>query len=307
MSVDWEQLLTIDCGKVAELFVQQKGFSDTKIQVRGYTLPFVGTQQKWDALLAFLRKQLLKYVFPEQERPDNIDWALARDKFGNNDPEKDGKLGEMLLYVFVEAFLKTPLMAYKLKDLSNPNDQVKGADGVFIGEYQGQKALLIGESKIHKTLASAIKSTLESLQRFHDNAAPYANELLVAKKYPKERGLKGESLDTILAILDRSVDHILVHPVFVSYDLGKIGEISEKSNDSYSAENALREILDREVTDWKTKIIEKKNIFPKPFQVFLDFFFLPVEDTLNLRKHFYELLHGHPYIGTKANGINKGD
>jgi len=205
----------------------------------------------------------------------------------------------MLLYVFVEAFLKTPLMAYKLKDLSNPNDQVKGADGVFVGEYNNQLALLIGESKIHATLATAISSTFCSLQRFHDKAGPYENELLISRKYPKERGLDGDFLDTVLAILDGKTDRILVHPIFISYDFDEISRISGDATNSDTAEKLLGDLLKTEITNLHTTIINKKQNFPKPFQVFLDFFFLPIEDTLKLREHFYEMLHGHPYVATK--------
>jgi hypothetical protein len=301
LNVDWTALLTVDCTTAAALFVPHPGHSDTKIQIRGYTIPFTGTQQTFADLIDFLRRQLLKYVFPEKERPSDIDWALARNKFGDNDPQSDGKLGELLLYVLVEAFLRTPLMAYKLKDLGNPNDQVKGADGVFVGEYQGQPALLIGESKIHQTVASAIKSTLESLHRFHNNAGPYATELMIARKYPAERGLSKDAVTSVHAIMNRDVG-ILVHPVFVSYDLAQIAQISQSTLDADSAEAALRKQLATEVLEWQTRIAGLKGDYPKPFQVFLDFFFLPVEDSLQLRKHFYELLHGHPFTPPAPNG-----
>ncbi|MFA7403308.1 MAG: DUF1837 domain-containing protein [Pelobacteraceae bacterium] len=294
MGVNWEELLTVDCQKAAELFVCHPGFVDSKIQIRGYTIPFSGTQQNFNEIMNFLRRQLLKYVFPEKERPEDIDWAIGRDKFGDNNPISDGKLGEMLLYVFVEAFLKTPLMAYKLKDLGNPNDQVKGADGVFIGEYQGQPALLIGESKIHQTVSAAVKSAMESLQRFHENAGPYATELLVSRKYPEERELSGEILDSVFAIMNREKG-ILVHPVFIAYDFAKIGTVSQNAKESISAEEALQQHIKKEVEEWQAKIAAHKCIYPKPYQVYLDFFFLPVENSLQLRNHFYELLHGHPY------------
>lgn len=297
MSVEWDQLLTVDCAKVAELFVRHAEHSDTKVQIRGYTIPFTGTQQKYNDLMVLLRQQLLMYVFPDQERPPDIDWALGRDKFGDIDPKSDGKLGEMLLYVFVEAFLKTPLMAYKLKDLGNPNDQVKGADGVFVGEYDGQPALLIGESKIHQSVPSAIKSTMESLQRFHVNAAPYTNELMIARKYPAERGLSGEVLEAALSLMTRK-EGILVHPVFVSYDWEEIAAASRDATTAQDAEAAIHAQIGDELRDLASQITSQRTPFPRPFQVHLDFFFLPVEDCLGLRNHFYEMLHGHPYEST---------
>jgi hypothetical protein len=294
MTIKWAELLTVDCNKFTELFVDHTPHIDHKICIRGHTIQFTGTQQKFTKLMDFLEEQMESYVFPEAERKAST-WRKARDKFGNIAPDSDGKLGEMLLYIFVEAILGTPLMAYKLKDLGNPNDQVKGADGVFVGEYQGQQALLIGESKIHDTLGSAISSTFTSLTRFHDQANFHENELLLSRKYPRERAMSGDQLDAALRILDEEYE-ILVHPVFVSYSFDKVASVSADATTRQEAEIALAKHIDNEMESWKKKILKKKSKHPRPFQVYLDFFFLPVENSLQLREHFYELLHGHPYV-----------
>lgn len=300
MPIDWENLLTVECNKLTSLFIDQGGYSEAKLKIRGYSLPFVGTQQRWDGVVDELSRMMLKYVFPETERPEDIDWHKARDKFGNISPKSDGKLGEMLLYFLVEASLKTPLMGYKLKDLSNPNDQVKGADGVFIGEYQGEVALLIGESKIHKNLKGAIASAIVSLHRFHNDAGPYTNELSVARKYPKERGLSKEEIETVLCVLDGTTDRVIVHPVLVSYDFKEIETISLAAKNKTEADRMLAEALGTEIEAWKATIESRKKWFPKPYQVYLDFFFIPAESSLQLRDQFYEKLHGHPYDYEKA-------
>tara|TARA_R110002095_G_scaffold179858_1_gene157365 strand:+ start:100 stop:996 length:897 start_codon:yes stop_codon:yes gene_type:complete len=293
MSVNWTELLTVDCSMFSGQFNKQADQKTGKINIRGFTIPFVGNQQKFNRLMNYLDKQLRAYVFPESEINEQT-WRKARDKFGNNNPEYDGKLGEMLLYIFVEAILGTPLMAYKLKDLGNPNDQVKGADGIFVGTYEGKRALLIGESKIHCDFKGAIKSAIESIQRFHDGYGPYSNELSIAKKFPRERELNQELLEETMRLLNEDYE-ILVHPVFISYSLDAISNISQKSSDKHEAENALRAHFETEINSLNQKILSHKNTYPKPYEVCLDFFFLPVEDCLKLRSNFYELLHGCPY------------
>lgn len=295
MAVNWETLLSVDATTIGSLFVSHRSKNAPKIDVRGFSIPFTGTQQRCEKLIQCLRRQLIKYVFPESQRPEDIDWAIARDKFGDNDPSSDGKLGEMLLYLFVEAYLNAPLMGFKLKDLGNPNDQVKGADGVFVGAYAGSPAILIGESKIHQTIASAVHSTLDSLQRFHDGSGPYTNELMIARKYPAERGLSPETLKVVDDLLTGAVDRILVHPVFISYDCKEIANISQSSATAPDAEKALEEYILSVSDTWMTTIDSHRSTFVKPFQVYLDFFFLPCEDSLALRNAFYEMLHGHPY------------
>lgn len=293
MCIDWEKYLTVKQIEFEEQFTRQEENCDGKIQIRGFSIPFLGTQQKFNKLLAYLDKQLQKYVFPEREIEDHT-WREARDKFGNNDPSRDGKLGEMLLYIFTEAVLGTPLMAYKLKDLGNPNDQVKGADGVFVGRYEEKRALLIGESKIHDDFGSAISSSLESIQRFHEGHSFYSNELQIAKKFPHERMLDSTALEEVLRLFDEDYE-ILVHPVFISYSMEEIKTISHRETQSADAEQSLKDYFISEIEELNKKIHSYKNSYPKPFQVSLDFFFLPVENSLNLRKDFYFLLHGCSY------------
>lgn len=295
MTVNFQNLITIDEEEFSKLFNCQCENNNLKINIRGYSIPFKGTQQNNRNLMVFLRRNLLKYVFPEQQRPEDIDWALARDKFGNISPATDGKLGEMLLYVFVEAILKAPLMAYKLKDLQNPNDQVKGADGVFIGEYRGQRALFIGESKIHKDIKEAISDAFESLQRFHDKKSPYDTELNIAKNYPAQRNLSEEEIKEILQIFDEEMDYVLGHPIFISYDFEEISKISLKALSQEEAEQRLKETILEEIKVWQSNIENQKKYYPKPFQVYLDFFFLPSENSLKLRNDFYCMLHNVDY------------
>lgn len=295
MAVDWNDLLTIDTEQIAKLLISHPLASSGKLAIRGYSIAFDGTQQRLEKLIERLRRQLLKYVFPESERPEDIDWALARDKFGDIDPSKDGKLGELLLYLFVEAFLKTPLMAYKLKDLGNPNDQVKGADGIFVGEYNNQLAVLIGESKIYADMNSAVKESLESLHRFHLAGAAFSTELMIARKYPSERNLQLETLKLVDELISGSTDRVIVHPVFISYSYQDISKISTSAIDAPRAEDELKKLLVEESKRWKKEIEQLQSKYPKPFQVYLDFFFLPCEDTMNLRNAFYQMLHGHPW------------
>lgn len=298
MPIDWTRLLTVDASEAAQLFVSHPVATAPKIRFRGFTLRFCGTQQGTVPLIDCLSRLLLKYVFPETERPADIEWRKARNKFGNNDPSRDGKAGEMLLYLFVEAFLRSPLMAYKLKDLGNSNDQVKGADGVFVGEYEGQPALLIGESKIHKDLDSAVGSTLGSLHRFHEGTAALTNELMIARKYPKERGLTQEELDAACQLMSTDSDRVLVHPVFICHDCVDIAEVAGMAKSQAEAEAALAPKMQTLAASWQAQVEGLRTKFSRPFQVFLDFFFLPVEDCLRLRQDFYEMLHGHPYEST---------
>jgi hypothetical protein len=119
--------------------------------------------------------------------------------------------------------------------------------------------------------------------------------MMIAKKYPKERGLNPEEIDVVLKIIDGELDRVVVHPVLVSYDFSEIKKISKSAKNKIDAEELLAKALEKEVNEWESCVREREKFFYKPFQVYLDFFFIPAEASIQMREHFYERLHGHPY------------
>ena len=91
------------------------------------------------------------------------------------------------------------------------------------------------------------------------------------------------------------MDYVLVHPVFISYDFEEISKISLKALSQEEAEQLLKETILEEIKIWQSNIENQKKYYPKPFQVYLDFFFLPSENSLKLRKDFYCMLHNVDY------------
>lgn len=69
----------------------------------------------------------------ECKKQDKEPWLKAAIYFGPVNPQNEGKYGELLLFLLVEAVLKTPMIAYKIKSLSDYKHQIKGSDGVFLG------------------------------------------------------------------------------------------------------------------------------------------------------------------------------
>lgn len=84
-----------------------------------------------------LHDNLTYYVYDENRIKDNPVCAgqNAGSYFGQKDPQADGKYGELLLFVLVESVLGCKMIAHKLKSLTNVIDQIKGGDGVFLGNY----------------------------------------------------------------------------------------------------------------------------------------------------------------------------
>jgi hypothetical protein len=298
--INWEELLSIDDGWVTKYLCSHVPHQDSKLYIRLYTLHFSGTQQRLDDIVEFLANQIPKFCFTQTEIQKLHDegkepWREAAKWFGDIDPDSDGKAGELMLFLLVEAVLKVPLIAYKIKSLTNTNDQVKGGDGIFIGNYMANTAILLGESKIKSRFSVALDEALDSLDRFHSSTGSLGHELLIAPQF-KRTDLSADELNYIYEkLLDFSTpEHrkcILVHPVFVAYNSTKIDEICSSAGNALEAEKGLRAYCSVNMQEIRDKLEQKLVPYKKVAQVYLDFFFLPLSDVSDFRHAFYRAIH----------------
>lgn len=82
------------------------------------------------------------------------------------DSVKSGELGELILFVLAEKFLKLPQVICKMNLKTSSNMHFHGADGVFLGKTENNNlALYWGESKIYEHFSTAVEDCLNSLNR----------------------------------------------------------------------------------------------------------------------------------------------
>lgn len=80
------------------------------------------------------------------------------------DSVKSGELGELILFVLAEKFLKLPQVICKMNLKTSSNMHFHGADGVFLGKTENNNlALYWGESKIYEHFSTAVEDCLNSL------------------------------------------------------------------------------------------------------------------------------------------------
>lgn len=227
------QIKWADCVRISEAWIEDylqehPIHSSAKLTVRAYSLLFSGTQQQFHSIVDFISDKIADFVLPSHEvaelnNANKPTFKRAAHYFGDTDPEKDGKYGELLLFLLTETVLKVPMVAHKMTLLTNTKDQVKGGDGIYFGEYNGQTALLIGESKIEQTLSKALSHALDSLDRFHGNwqtSQSFHHELIVASQILRQ-DLSIEQLDYLYKSFKPNTKeyraNILVHPVLIVY------------------------------------------------------------------------------------------
>lgn len=80
-----------------------------------------------------------------------------------------GKLGELILYLCIEKFFKAPKILSKISNLTDNQDQVKGADAVHAQYLNNQLVLFLGESKIWKQYGGACSDAVKSIKNSLDN------------------------------------------------------------------------------------------------------------------------------------------
>ncbi|WP_416442115.1 DUF1837 domain-containing protein [Leeuwenhoekiella sp. A16] len=240
---------------------------------------------------------ILNLVAEESERVERDTWSQIFNQsriFFRKKGESyiGGKYGELLLFALVESVLGCKMIAHKIKHLTNVNDEVKGSDGVFLGDYNNERAILFGESKIMQSLSGAIVDALGSINRYHNDRESAHNrnhELLIARDNIDTYEIDGVDIDELYDRLDPETEayksQILVHPIILMYERAFILKIQKKATSSDEFKELIsKELVKRlkqkqEVFDLVTNHIKNQNLEHS----FLDFFLFPVDDVSKFR------------------------
>ncbi|MCT3699007.1 DUF1837 domain-containing protein [Elizabethkingia anophelis] len=325
MGIDWKKKIKIDNEWVSRQLINHFSNKKLKITVRGYTPKSMGTKFSCDSLIEELGFMLPDYVHTEADKEKTLkqliskydeetgrkrlDVALLKDAqtfFGKKDPSTDGKYGELLLFALTESILKSKMVAHKIKGLSNPKDQVKGGDGIFLGNYEinnGEftQAILIGESKIMKGFSDCIDDAYDSLNRFHDpitqsefNAVEYlvASNTMFIDKSDLDYD---EVYDLLTPGTNAFKKQIMVHPILIMYNTAKIDTIERNAKDNSDFELMMKDFMEKEKSEFIKKIEDKMKAFPNIEKVYVDFFIFPFNNIDFFRNGMYYNIHKVPF------------
>lgn len=307
-TLNWVKLISVDPKWINDYLISHSDQPKCqgKIVTRVYSIRFSSNSEDIDRLVYYMKHRIPLYAFSKKELKELLKqaiqpWPEARDRyFGKVDPTYDGKCGEMLLYLFVEAVLGAPMIAHKIKcDSDNPNTQVHGSDGVFIGEYNGMQCMLLGEAKMRQTSESGLDDALKSVNKFYDpseGGQTIRNELVVVRDM-RSKSLSKKQFQYLEKVLNlRSEEYrriTKVHPVLIVYDESKIKEIEiacKEANDGEDRVSKEFQLLDQTLL---SSIIVKINAeWQELRKVYLDFFFVPVSSIDRFRQSFYQSLWG---------------
>lgn len=299
---DWTSHLTVNTEWVDKFFHLVPEVGELKVNVRALSIKFSGTTQECLSLADHLSNSIESYVFDQQQlaifKEEGIPaYKRSSSFFGNTNPVFDGKYGELMLYMLVEAILKTPMVSHKIQLLTNVNDQVKGGDGVFFGKYAGHISILIGESKIHQDLQGAIVDSMISVDRFNKGyaASSMEHELFIARSNIS-KNFSLEKVKKIYEAFKPGTEEYSacnrVHPILLVYDSLKINEIEEQAIAKENAEELVRAWIDEHAKETFESIKVGLSSYPDLKKVYLDFFLVPMSNVGTFKKTLFKSIHG---------------
>lgn len=307
MATPWKELVQIDKKWVERQLSHHFSDLDKKVGIRLFTLRASGTTLSSSSLCIELSSMLVPYVSGKQDLVQKEAIAAhtyAVKFFGEKNTQTDGKYGELLLFALVESVLECKMVAHKIQTLTNFKDQVKGGDGIFLGDYlvegKMKPAYLIGESKVQASYANAIDEALSSLNRFHDeqtSAEFNSTELIIAKQnlIVDNRADLDEMYARLTPTEDSFRNQILVHPVLIMYNTKIIGELEQRSKDALDLEDLVKKEIIKRKSSIKKLIDDKVATYKNIQKVYLDFFIIPTTQVDSFRNGMYFEIHGVPY------------
>lgn len=299
---DWEKHLTVNTQWVDKFFHQVPGVGEFKVNARALSLKFSGTKQDCLSLADHLSNSIESYVFDQQQlavfKEEGVPaYKRASSFFGNTNPVVDGKYGELMLYMLVEAILKTPMVSHKLQLLTNVNDQVKGGDGIFFGKYANHISILIGESKIHQRLQGALADSMMSVDRFNKDyaASSIVHELFIARSNISKNFSLEQAKKIYEAFKPGTAEYQAcnrVHPVLLVYDCSKIDEIEIQASGKAHAEELVKAWIAEHAKEVLENIKSGFSPYPDLRKVYLDFFLVPMSNVGTFKKTLFKSIHG---------------
>ncbi|WP_374505788.1 Hachiman antiphage defense system protein HamA [Flavobacterium sp.] len=325
MSIDWEKKIKIDTEWSDRQLTHHFTNKNAKITVRAFTPKVSGTTFSCDALIEELGYFLPDYVHTDISKKNKLksltsqfgkttaekrfDTALYKEAlsfFGKKDPTTDGKYGELLLFALTESILKSKMIAHKIEGLSNAKDQIKGGDGIFLGNYeieegQFEPAIFIGESKIMQGFSDCIDDALGSINRFHapDTKAEFNSmEFIVANKtiFIDDSDIDYDKIYEMLTPGSQAFQNqILVHPILIMYNTSHIENFEKKATTKAHLEFLIKTHLESKKDKLVEKINEKLKTFSQIEKVYVDFFCFPFNNINNFRNGMYFNIHKVPY------------
>lgn len=214
----------------------------------------------------------------------------AKEAFVNS--VNSGELGELILFVLAERFLKLPQAICKMNLKTNSNMHFHGADGVYLGTTENNTlALYWGEAKIYQDFVCAVESCFDSLNTTLNTnggiCSTNSRDFILLKQFMdfNNRDLE-EALKKYLDRDDPNFNNVEIRAVaFVGFEKNTYYPQSPNKESILDVENRIRQEIPK-----LNKIIQEK-LKKKGLDSFvIHFFCIPFKSVKELRTEFHNCL-----------------
>jgi hypothetical protein len=203
-------------------------------------------------------------------------------KKGSN---RSGEATEIILFVLLESVLKAPQIVSKMYLKTNNDMPVHGTDGIHARYDPMSKELFLywGESKAHKTLASALSSAIESLVEFIERAKE-EKEIDIIHAHADLGGMTPEAKKALLDFFDPIKEESNKRkPVFACLLVFDYPSLSQVVKDEKIFITEFRATAKAFVQTLKDRL-DDHDLLPRRFE----FFLLPLSSVQQLRDLFQQ-------------------
>jgi hypothetical protein len=297
----WEAHTQIDKEDFLEHVFKCSEWEEGRLKISAYCIEPSHNIIETGPFLEYVGNKYPQFVFSQDEIDEMLEkgtWPSKQAQKKSDYPDDantDGKLGELILFLFVDAVLDIPMVSHKISWTQEPVQEVKGSDGLFYGMYEGEESLALGESKIKKRRHDALRESLDSINRFHDSGGNIktGHELNVSANNLSSN-LSDEKIQRLMDLFSGSdKPYQQIHPIFAAYNEDWMLDVQTEAED----EGELRDRISSEIQESGAKdyVSDKlKEEEYEPLQKYqLIFFLLPLEDADSFRE---ELQHEiYPY------------
>ncbi|MEM7811353.1 MAG: DUF1837 domain-containing protein [Planctomycetota bacterium] len=214
--------------------------------------------------------------------------TIARDYFRK--VENSGEVGELLLFFLLEAALKAPQAVCKMELKTNPNDEIKGADGIHVkwDEKGGHLDVFLGEAKMYQNIGDAMDDALDSVANLY-NENKLEDELHLVTSHFKHLDQKLQNAVTAWVRGESSPDDChIIHACLIGWDFGKYrlldsdpGSLFRDFEDHYR--NYCKNI---------SRLLNRRFDAYEHRHLSFNFLFIPFRSVKSFRKAFYRALLG---------------
>ena len=206
----------------------------------------------------------------------------------DDNPDRTGEAGEVLLFFLVEAVLNAPQIVAKMELKTNHKDEVKGSDGIHArwNKEAGIVDFFFGEAKLYQDASGAITSLLKSIKEFHE-ISMYEHEFnMVTKHFKYADENVRDAVCRFITNGEVGEEARINHACLVGYDFDAYG-------DAQGSGLALRDDFQQKLLLRSQSIVKtlqrRFDAFEKKKLVF-EVFFLPFPSVDDFRNAFNEAL-----------------